>query len=74
MYIRIDENGTLTTSVDQNQYSFVFGDILLIIYSIICFILLAIVVTSVIRSHRNKSQNTETICAMRRSQVFGHNI
>ena len=70
MYIRIDENGTLTTSADQNQYSIVFGDILLIIYNIICFILLAIVVTLVIRSHRNESKNTETVCAMRRSQVF----
>ena len=74
MYIRIDENGTLTTSVDQNEYNFVFGDILLIIYSIICFILLVIVVTSVIRLHSNKSQNTETVCAMRRSQVFCRNI
>ena len=68
MYIRIDGNGTLTTSADQNQYSIVFGDILIIIYSIICFILLAIVVTLVIRSHHNKSKNNETVCFMGRSQ------
>ena len=70
MFIRIDENGTSTTSADQNQYSNVFGDILLIIYSIICVILLAIVVISAIRSHRNKTKTTETACSMERRQVL----
>ena len=45
MFIRIDENGTSTSLTDQNQYTIVFGDILLIIYIIISAILLAIVVT-----------------------------
>ena len=42
MFIRIDENGTLTTSADEKQYNIVFGKILLIVYSIISVILLAI--------------------------------
>ena len=66
MFIQIDENGTSTTSADQNQYSIVFGDILLIIYSIISVILLAIVVILAIRPHHNKTNTIGTGCWMKR--------
>ena len=67
MFIRIDENGTSTTSADQNEYSIVFGDILLIIYSIISVILLAIVVILAIRSHHNKTSTTSLLKPMNRN-------
>ena len=70
MFIRIDENGTSTTSADQKQYNIVFGEILLIVYSIISVILLAIVVTLAIRSHHTKPKTTGTTCSMRRPQVI----
>ena len=62
MFIRIDENRTSTTSADQNGNSIVFGDILLIIYSIISVILLAIVAILAIRSHHNKTSTTGAVC------------
>ena len=70
MFIRIDENGTSTTSANQKQNNIVFGEILLIVYSIISVILLAIVVTLAIRSHPTKTKTTGTTYSMRRPQVI----
>ena len=61
MFIRIDENGTSTTSADQKQNNIVLGEILLIVYSIISVILLAIVVTLAIRPHHTKTKTSGTM-------------
>ena len=70
MFIRIEENGTLTTSADQKQYNIVFGEILLIVYIIISVIVLAIVVTLAIRPNHTKPKTTGTTCSIRRPQVI----
>ena len=73
MFIQIDSNGSYTTSEDQNQPILIFREILLGLYCIVSFMLLAIVASLAIRAHCLKANNTGMVYSMKGRQVLALN-